>query len=445
MSIIARLGLLLLILSVALPANAAPTISTVSLQQGVAGYSGAFDRKISPNGSADGDGADTDTDVVSFFLDGGASALNDTGARQGLLRFDGVAAAVPAGAKLISATVDMVTNLSTDAQSGGAFNLYRATTAFDSTTTWASLGGDGLAGDVGEILGSFDRPAVGAPISARADQAVQAWLDGAANLGFGIRSDRTTDGWSPNTTGAATIANRPKLTINYTLDPLVDVKHYQQGVNGYAGTTDIRFNSANGATTQGSTSQELFIDGFNAANASPDQPYLLRFDGIDLNFKEIYKAELVLVTGFTSADADSPGPITVHQMLKDWNTASTYASFDSNGDTSLNNVVELLANGDVAPAAATATLMNDTEVVHMDVTSIVENWRAGQSNFGFYLATAGPDNGGTDNGWQVFVSGATNEYFRPQLRIIGVQVPEPGTSLLLIAAVVAAGACRRRG
>jgi hypothetical protein len=75
----------------------------------------------------------------------------------------------------------------------------------------------------------------------------------------------------------------------------------------------------------------------------------------------------------------------------------------------------------------------------------VENWRAGQANYGFYLATAGPENGGTDNGWQVFVSGATNQVFRPQLRIIGVRVPEPGTGLLLAVAAVAAGALRRRG
>ena len=159
----------MLALALAAPLSAAPLISTVTFQQGVGGYTGSFDRKISPNGSVDIDGAAVDTDTTSYFLDGGTSALNDAGARHGLLRFDTIvgAGAVPAAAKVISATVDTVTNNSTDAQSGGTFNLYRLNTGFDSNSTWAApFGGDGLAGDVGEILGSFDRPALGQPVSA---------------------------------------------------------------------------------------------------------------------------------------------------------------------------------------------------------------------------------------------------------------------------------------
>ena len=415
------------------PLGAAPIISTATFQQGTAGYTGSFDRKIGPAAAGDANGADIDTDTTSYFIDGGGTALNDAGARHGLLRFSNVAAGIPAGAKIVSASVDMITATVADAQSGGAYNLYELNTAFDGTSTWdGTFGGDGLAGNVGTIQGSFDRPAAGMPVSARVDRAVQSWLSGGTNLGFGIRSDRSTDGWSPNTTGAVTVANRPKLTVNYTLDPLVDVKSYQNGVGGYTGTSDLRLDSG-GMTIDGSTTEETFLDGFNAANNSVDQSYLLRFNGLNLSgYQEIHKAELVLVSGFSSANADSPGPYTVHQVLTDWTTSSTYADFDSNGDPALNGPLELVAGGDVAAPSTTVTGINDAEVMHIDVTSIVENWRKGQTNFGFYIGTAGPDAGGTDNGWQIFTTGTAAANFRPELRIIGIRVPEPASASLVL-------------
>ena len=53
---------------------------------------------------------------------------------------------------------------------------------------------DGIAGDVGGILGTFHgMTAPGDPASARVDKAVQSWVDGTStNLGFGIRADRGT-------------------------------------------------------------------------------------------------------------------------------------------------------------------------------------------------------------------------------------------------------------
>jgi hypothetical protein len=426
----ATLGFLLLAtVTTAAHVHAAPVIVTATFQNGVDSYSDTFDRRISPTGSADGNGSAVD----NFNLDGPTAAQSGNDARHGLLRFDNFSSALPAGAKVVSASVDMVTASVADAQSGGAFNLYRSTTAYDATSTWAApFAGDGIAGDVSDILGSFDDLVQGAPTSARADKAVQAWINGDSNLGFGIRSDRTTDGWNVHTTGAATVANRPKLTVNYTVDPLVEVKAYQQGVNSYSGTVDLRLDSA-GTTQDGSTVQETFLDGFNAANASADQSYLLRFDGLDLSgLASIFKAELIIKTGFSNGNADSPGPFTVHQMLQSWNTSSTYASFDSDSDPAVNGPQELQTAGTIGAPATTITDINDTEVMYIDVTSIVENWRAGQSNFGFYIGTAGPAGGGTDNGWQIFTTGATDVSFRPELRIIGENVPEPTAAMFLL-------------
>jgi hypothetical protein len=432
---------LLFAMALASALHAAPVVTTVTFQDGVAGHD-AFDRRISPTGGADDDGSA----VESYNLDGPTAAQSGNDERHGLLRFDDFVGAIPAGAKVVSASVDLLTAAVTDAQSDGAFNLYRSNTAFDSSSTWAvPFGGDGIDGNIGEILGSFDNLAQGAPTSARADKAVQSWIDGAPNLGFGIRSDRTTNGWQPHTTGAATIANRPKLTINYTVDPLVEITSYQEDVNGYGGTVDIRYNSADGVGTDGSTTQENFIDGFSVASpVSDDQSYLVRFNGLNLNYQEIYKAELVIKSGFSNANADSDGPFRVHQMLEDWDLSTTYASFDNDSNPAVNGPLELQAAGMIGPAATTVTDINDTEVMFIDVTSIVENWRAGQPNYGFYIGTPGPTEGGTANGWQVFTSGANDVSFRPELRIIGVLVPEPSAAILLLLGAIVTTCARRR-
>jgi hypothetical protein len=178
------------------------------------------------------------------------------------------------------------------------------------------------------------------------------------------------------------------------------------------------------------------------ATPSPDQSTLLRFNGINLNFPAIYRAELVIKSGLSSANADSPGPFHVHQVLRDWNLSTTYASLDSNSDPAINTSTELLAGGVIAPAAATVTGINDTEVMYIDVTSIVRNWRDGQPNYGFFIGTPAAADGGTANGWQIFFSGATDLSFRPELRIIGV--PEPAAAVLLTAGALMTLLFRRR-
>ena len=131
-----------------------------------------------------------------------------------------------------------------------------------------------------------------------------------------------------------------------------------------------------GTIVNGSSIAEGFIDGDNGTD-SFDQPYLVKFGNVNLNFSQILKAELIFVSGFSSANADSPEPWTIHQMLKDWNASTTYASLDSDSNSALNNSSELVSNGTIAPAALTLPNVNDTEMVHLDVTSIVEAWRTG--------------------------------------------------------------------
>lgn len=89
-------------------------------------------------------------------------------------------------------------------------------------------------------------------------------------------------------------------------------------------------------------------------------------------------------------------------------------------DTTLTDSAEVFGAGKIAAAAASPTNLEDGQVVHIDVTSVVENWRKDAANKRFYI-----DADGTSDSWRIFASGATDPEFRPELRIIGIAVPEP--------------------
>jgi hypothetical protein len=223
--------------------------------------------------------------------------------------------------------------------------------------------------------------------------------------------------------------------VNYTTDPRVAVNAYTPSADSFPNGNG---GSSVGTIVDGSTVDQGFVDGDNGTD-SFDQPYLVRFENLDLNFTEIVRAELIFVSGFASAAADSPQPWTIHRMLQDWNAATTYASLDSDGNPALTPSAELMASGVIGPVAYTLPNANDTEVVHLDVTSIVEAWRTGAANRGIYVGAVE----GSNNGWQFFTSGAADPSFRPHLRIVGVRVPEPATALLVVIAGLALASRRR--
>ena len=68
-----------------LSASASITLTTATFQNGVDGYAGTFDRRITQTAGTNGSAVNTDS--ASFFVDGGSSALDDTGVQEGLLRF----------------------------------------------------------------------------------------------------------------------------------------------------------------------------------------------------------------------------------------------------------------------------------------------------------------------------------------------------------------------
>jgi hypothetical protein len=403
---------------------------TIVLENGVNGYDGTFDRRIGPGGELDGLSI---TGQTTYYLDGGSSTLNDSGYTQGLIRFSGVETIIPAGAKILDAKLTVVTKTHSNAQSGDSFSVYRLTRAFDSDSSVTSdFGADGLAGDVDWILGSFHGPNIASEasvVSADVTRAVQSWVDGSPNHGLGIRSDRGTNGWSFHTTGAAA-GLRPKLEIKYLLDEGVAANDFQQGLNGYVEGTQVIFSAPTPVapdapvytTIVGSTVQEAFLDGINPPTLEPDISSMLRFGGVEAQLagRKIETATLKVVTGFSSSNATSPGPFTVHRLLVPFTETSVYADFA--GDAGA-----MLSAGQITPAIATFTGMANCEAVDVDVSEAVKAWASGAPNHGLYIGSGSP------NGWQIFTTGANDISFRPLLRVVSspalpIEVVSPAAS-----------------
>ena len=393
---------------------------TIVFQNGLNGYEGTFDRRIGPGGEVDGNQIGGQT---TYYIDGGGSALNDSGYTQGLIRFSDVETAIPAGAKILDAKITVVTKTHGNAQSGDSFNVYRLTRAFDSSSSVTTdFGPDGLNEDVDWILGSFHGPNVSSEasvVSADVTRAIQSYVDGSPNLGLGIRSDRGTNGWSFHTTGA-TDTLRPKLEVTYLLDEDVAANDFQQGVNGYDESIQVVYKAATPVepdppsytTVVGSTVEQEFLDGINPPTLEPDIPSMLRLGGVETQLagRKIESVTLKIVTGFASSASDSPGPFTVHRLLVPFTETSNYGDFA--GDSGA-----MLSAGQITPAIATFTDMADCEVVDVDVSEAVKSWAAGEPNHGLYIGS------GTPNGWQIFLTGATDSSFRPLLRVVSSPAP----------------------
>ncbi len=417
-------------------AGLAQAQTTVTFQQGVNGYSSTFDRKIALASSIDG--AFVDTTVASFFIDGDP---NDSNRADYLIRFGDIigGSGIPANAIILDAQLTLTTTgsaVSSNSQSSEAYNVYRLIQPFDSNSTLDGDFGDnnfewtpfmdGVEPEDGEadmILGTFDRSADGPetekavdlPYSADVTRAVQSWVNGDTNHGVAVLADHVDndDGWSVHTTGSSLVAARPLLTVTYTTEADVEVVELQQGLNGYAGTTDMYLSPAGSgfSNIDGSMISEVFLDGSDGLT-SPDSPAMLRFDLAGLpEASEILKAELIMMTGVSSGSSDSPSQTpgvgwNVHQLLVPFSTASTYEDFA--GD-----FAAMLIAGQIDPQVGQFRDIDEAELVKVDVTSIVTNWMVNdETNHGFYIGA-----NGTSNGWQVFASGGADPDLRPMLRI----------------------------
>jgi hypothetical protein len=374
--------------------------TTVEFQEGLNGYTGQFQKRVGYSNSSGTYTAQLGSSVASYSMDGGDPDIND------LIRFDNIigAGGIPSGAKVLKAELVLTTSVSSDAQSGGPFIVDRLISPVDQSTTYDSISyGQGYEGVRGISTGL---PAAGFPALAQGEAGaadvtdiVRKWVSGEANHGFGLYSGGTTDGWNYATVGNSNPTQRPKLVVTYISQP---TREYT-----YQADRSARIDSTPGSNTQdGAALGTEFID--QATNGT--QEALMRFPvafggesggAIPLD-EEIVKAELLVTTAtsFFGTGIHSTGPISIHQILENWDTTTSYGLHGPRIGTQIDESVAAMRG------------LGQGSTTWIDVTSIVRNWRAGAANHGLNLKP------GTGDDWMFFWPGTIyGETVAPRLRI----------------------------
>jgi hypothetical protein len=462
------------------PAGAITT-SSVTIRQGLNGYSGEttalfrsdrlLAKDLNGNSTPVRNGDTVGQTGTQLFADG--YNANDSGDDQIFMRFANLfgsgANQIPANAFIIDASLTLTTGTSTNSQSGGPFGIAPVLVPWTTSSTYNTLKPTGsvengvnvATGVIGRSVASYDDTNVlnvlgpghttglqsqatnpsNYRYSASVAPILQKWQSGSiTNNGFTIHTSYgtaapTTDGWQVKTGTNGTAADRPTLNVTYTTAPVTTVR-FQQGVNGYSGTTMLwlRDNNQLGGT-DGASIESAFLDGYHntdhtedGKNSSDDRA-LVKFDNIFGSQvgkvpagSTIVKAYLKVTTSEVG-NAQTGEPFQVHQMTQNWSTGTYYSDF-SGGFGPMPGQHEsqtLSVNYGMVPGADS----------YFDVTQAVTNWTNGQSNFGFDIrATYDPNDlqwndAGTDDGWSLyFLSQMLDPSLHPEL-IISYLTPVP--------------------
>lgn len=444
------------------------TSTTVSFQQDVNGYTDVAEMRISFdwNSTANPINSDNTRDgsngllVGNYLIDSFQAddpitpAVEDSNDEQELIKFGGIigngAGQIPLGATILDAQMTYKTyDTGTTPPSPGAWGVAALNQPFTTATRYADFPSsnpnpllpyrgawfeDGADQAIGHPyatrpVGAFAGPqSAGPPPTgtnnlggvANADvfAVVQRWADGVENHGMVVQGGFTgqTNGWGFFTSGASVIENRPKLSVTYTTSP-IGKKTFQRDLNGYNGDTLARLdsgadlnNSGDDVTLDGSTlTGAYYMDG--ATSTGGILLDLIKFTnvfGAGANQspadKPVAKAWLVLTTGLND-DNRSPGPFSVHPMLRDWDAtpATTYTNFGATAGLQE-------ADGDIGPAADTNYGAINGGESWFDVTSYLEAVRTNPSqDKGLAILP------GTTDGWAIMMNGATDTTIRPRL------------------------------
>lgn len=396
-------------------------VATASFQNGVDGYTGTFSKHIGKNVALDAQGNPVYTNILgssaaSYYLDGYPGHA-DSADQNAIMRFDNIFGTgpgqIPPGAKVTKAQLMLTTANGANSRSPGPFVVDRLIVPVTADTTYADLdAGAGFEGVRGSSSG-LPVAAFGSMANQQVEVAdvtaiVRYWANELVanpgenpNLGFSIYTGGTADGWEYCSEGNTTATLRPKLVVSYVTSPI--------SIYTFGADRSVRLDGA-GPTIDGSTISLGFVDLIADATAEGLMRFPVTFGAAETDIpedEEIVRAELVLTTGTPlllegSLNAHSPGPIAVHQMLTDWDTA---ISFGPAGP---------VAGTNIGPAVSRVTGLGQTSAAYLDVTAIVQAWRRGAPNYGVNIK---PE---TTDGWQIFWPGAADFYpgAEPVLRIV---------------------------
>ncbi len=381
-------------------------------QYGVNGYTGAVDVEISPG--AKDTTYPTGTSANQMWIDYDTTPTN----REVLLAFTNIfgsgAGQIPAGATIVSATLDLFVT-----DSGNGALLYRMLRSWDpNTETWNTLG-NGVQTDNTDACstnasfwgiketGSGEGHCV---FSVTTD--LQVWANGAANYGWVMTS--MVDGgngvaWRP--CEWTTASERPRLHVVW-LPPGTQMAGFQQGVNGYASARDTSIRE-NEPSTSHATWTGIWSD-WAVSLKSDNEQSLIRFDDIIGDAAgqipsgaTVYAAVLDLTGDFNNAPGDGG---LFHALLQSWQDTDTWSSLGGIQADGTKAATQPSASAGCADRAPNVQATVNT----FDLTTDVQAWVNGtRANYGWAVL---PWTDGGD-GWGFDTAEATTARVRPQLRV----------------------------
>lgn len=417
--------------------------TTVTFQNGVGDYLGGFDARIGYNmtnqGTAEEPAYDgfyvtgdalvnqysTDEDHPGgWYVDGTRPSGNSSANYHGVMQFNDIIGdamgQIPAGARILSATLEVTTGTTTsNNRSGGRWAVGAMLEPTTVGTTWLDYaGGDGLWPRFGAT--SYNESNVipadnGGTYSFSVKNIVQQWSNGADNYGFHI-DPSTTDGWYYLTSANEDTTLRPKLTVEYDMGTTT-THVFQNGLNGYDGTTDVRVNAEFGADF-GVNEQNVWLDGESGGGEYAG--LLLHFDdlfgsgssqyGVDDAFTEAYV--VLTTTGLdVSYNSMSGGTWALSEMAVEWDVTGTnwslpllYDDFGGDGPD--------VEDGELVDEGVTVTNIARNQEAWFEVTDIVKGWQLGEDNNGLYVYPQ------TTDGWNIFATGSDDISVRPRLVLV---------------------------
>jgi hypothetical protein len=370
------------------------------IRQGLNGYAGTLDKEVRSSGN---DATNGNNPSISVDGDDGSPGLQPN---HGLFRFDGIIGETE-GQIAPGTEIDQAFLVLQVIDPGSGFRAYGVTAAWDESTTWVNLGGNGVTPGVecdatplftiGADNSSANVPS--GTLSIDITALVQSWIDGdRPNLGVALIP--FTNGTNGVDIATSESTSPPQLVIR-SLKKGLSLTSLRQGVDGYVGAVDTQIRQAEPLTPQGAvTSFSLDADDPNGTGNA--NHVLMRFDDIAVPAGEVVRASLFL----TGLDSGAGGSL--HQALLAWDANATWAAdFGGNG---------VQANGVEAATIADAIVTGSVGEIEIDVTAAVrDRLRAGAMAMDWAFLPLGND------GWD-FASAEAAEALRPRLQIV---VAEP--------------------
>ena len=239
-------------------------LATSTYQEGVSSYTGTQDTAVSAANPTTSYGTST-TVIVGGPTD-----------RTGLIRFDSLFGngpnQIPLGSTIHSASLRL--NVTTATSADASIALHRVLKSWTEGATYNSLG-SGVALDDTEVSSvadtTVDAPgATGSQLVNGLEESLQAWSDGAANLGWAISGDNATN-WAFSSSEATTASQRPMLLVSYTPPAAATVELRTTGeIRVNAVTTDTQttlVDSRNAHGTVGTDANGNYVIVWTSSNS----------------------------------------------------------------------------------------------------------------------------------------------------------------------------------